>query len=74
MDEMEGAAAAVLRPSVAMPQDTARVQGIDLSKEGPLSVVQLTESFLTTGFQATNLGRAIQIVKEMVSQYAHIQD
>ncbi|MBN1175151.1 deoxyhypusine synthase [Candidatus Woesearchaeota archaeon] len=43
--------------------DWEPVKGYDF--EGTFDATKFFESFLTTGFQATDLGRAIQILKEM---------
>jgi hypothetical protein len=71
MDETaEAAAAAVFRPSAAMPDQSVKVCGLDFNNvQRPIKLTDLTDSFFQTGFQATNLGRAIGIVKEMVGCY-----
>ncbi|KAI9322213.1 deoxyhypusine synthase [Dichotomocladium elegans] len=58
-----GAEAAVLLQSVEMPEDAVLVQGPDFNKK--LSLTDLMSSYRTMGFQASALGDAIEIVKEM---------
>ena len=48
----------------------ASVQGFDFSKE--FNVKKFLESYGTTGFQATNLGKAITIVQQMRKEQATI--
>ena len=63
------ASTAVLKPSIPMPSRSTKIRGIDFNEyERPITVQQLTSHFLQTGFQATNLGRAIEIINNMVLQ------
>lgn len=55
---------AVLVQSTKMPEDTPRVHGYDFDKGVNLDA--LLESFLNTGFQATQFGRAVAEVRRMV--------
>lgn len=59
------AAEAVLQQSAPIPGDALIAKGLSFSS--PPSLEQLTESLLTTGFQATHLGRAIDVVNEMLN-------
>ncbi|KAL8447133.1 hypothetical protein Emed_004572 [Eimeria media] len=58
------AADAVLQQSAPLPGEAITVRGLDL--RSPPSLEQLTTSLLTTGFQATQLGRAIEVVNAML--------
>ncbi|KZW03823.1 Deoxyhypusine synthase [Exidia glandulosa HHB12029] len=57
------ASAAVLVQSEPLPDDAVAVQGP--SFESPLSLAQFLASYERIGFQATSLGRAIDIVNKM---------
>lgn len=59
-----GAAAAVLKRSEPLPETTISVQGPDLDKSSSLQ--DLLGSYERIGFQATSLGKAIEIVNRMV--------
>lgn len=59
-----GAAAAVLKRSEPLPETAISVQGPDLDK--PLSLEDLLRSYERIGFQATSLGKAVNIVNQMV--------
>jgi len=63
------AAVAVLKPSIPMPSSSVKIQGVDFNNysSSPITVQQLTSHYRQTGFQATNLGRAIEIINNMVS-------
>ena len=68
-DDATTAATAVLKPSIPMPSTSTKIQGVDFNNyEKPITVQQLTSHFLQTGFQASNLGRAIEIINNMVLQ------
>lgn len=56
--------ASVLTPSEAIPENAVHVKGPDFSK--PIDLAGLLTAYETIGFQATGLGRAIEIVEEMV--------
>ena len=60
------AASAVLVKSEPIPEDAIPVQGPDFDK--PLGLQEFLRSYETIGFQATSLGRAIDIVEKMVSR------
>ena len=60
------AAAAVLGASESLPEGSALVRGYDFEGEN-VDYDALFASYATTGFQATNFGKAIDIVKHMVS-------
>ena len=64
------AAAAVLKPSILMPSTSTKIRGVDFNEytNNPITVQQLTSHFLQTGFQASNLGRAIEIINNMVTR------
>ena len=59
------ATAAVLVQSAPVPKDAIPVQGPNF--ERPLGLQELLSSYERIGFQATSLGRAIEIVEKMVS-------
>lgn len=61
-----GASNAILLPSQPIPEDTLSVEGPDFDKNVDLD--GLLGSYERIGFQATSLGRAIQIVDKMVSK------
>lgn len=58
------ALAAVLKHSSALPPESAQVQGYDFNRG--VDYHALLEAYGTTGFQATNFGRAVQQVNAMV--------
>lgn len=57
-------ASAVLAESTSLPEGTQQCRGHDFETK-PNSIDSLLESFLSTGFQATNIGLAIQEVQRM---------
>uniref|UniRef100_A0A914RNM2 Deoxyhypusine synthase n=1 Tax=Parascaris equorum TaxID=6256 RepID=A0A914RNM2_PAREQ len=57
--DFEIAQDAVLRESVSMPADAPQICGYDFNKG--IDFAALMDSYLTTGFQATNLAKAIQV-------------
>jgi hypothetical protein len=62
------AATAVLKPSIPMPSTSTKIRGVDFNEyKTPITVQQLSSHFLQTGFQATNLGKAIEIINNMVT-------
>ena len=63
-NEAQSALDAVLLKSVEMPAGTPTVQGYDF--EGDLDLQKLLDSMLTSGFQATQLGRAVDEVNRML--------
>ena len=60
-----GASAAVLQHSEPIPDTAVHVQGPDF--DDVFNLENLLGSYERIGFQATSLGRAIQIVNRMVS-------
>ncbi|OBS74022.1 hypothetical protein A6R68_15433 [Neotoma lepida] len=60
------ALAAVLKHSSALPPESAQVQGYDFNRG--VDYHALLEAFGTTGFQATNFGRAVQQVNAMIEK------
>lgn len=58
------ALAAVLKHSSALPSESAQVQGYDFNRG--VDYHALLGAFGTTGFQATNFGRAVHQVNAMV--------
>lgn len=58
------ALAAVLKHSSALPFESAQVRGYDFNRG--VDYRALLEASSTTGFQATNFGRAVQQVNAMV--------
>lgn len=61
------ASAAVLQPSEPIPDSAISVQGPDLEKK--LSLQEFLKSYERIGFQASSLGRAIDIVNRMVRAF-----
>jgi len=55
---------AVLKRSEALAEDTPQVRGYDFNEGVDYS--RLFESYVNTGFQATNLGLAIREINKMV--------
>lgn len=55
---------AVLKPSCDLPDDVPKIKGYDFNQGVNLKAV--LDSFLTTGFQASSLGLAIQEINRMV--------
>ena len=58
--------AAVLQPSEPVPNTAVSVRGPDF--DANLSLQDLLKSYERIGFQASNFGKAINIVNRMVSQ------
>ncbi|MBI3190974.1 deoxyhypusine synthase [archaeon] len=61
MDKIEGAKEKILRKSEEI--DGVHVKGYDFS--GPLEIGKFIEAYKSTGFQASNLGKAVDIAKKM---------
>lgn len=61
----DGASAAVLQRSDPIPDTAVSVQGPNF--DAPLSLQGLLQSYERIGFQATSLGKAIDIINKMVS-------
>lgn len=55
---------AVLKRSEAIPEGTPQVKGYDFNNG--INYTKLFESYVNTGFQATNLGLAIKEINRMV--------
>lgn len=66
MSAPDSAQAAVFAASEQVPDDTPLVRGIDFGR-GQVTLDDLLSSLGTTGFQATELGRAIDVVNSMLS-------
>lgn len=66
--EPEIAKDAVLKRSERIPEGTPQVQGYDFNHG--IDYSKLLESYVHTGFQATNLGLAIKEINKMVSCFA----
>lgn len=62
--EPEIAKDAVLKRSERIPEDTPQVHGYDFNQG--IDYSKLLESYVHTGFQATNLGLAINEINKMV--------
>ena len=68
------AAAAVLVPSEPMPYDAVKVIGADFdrlkgdatSRGYGITVDELLASMYTTGFQGSSLGKAVEVIDQMV--------
>lgn len=60
------ATAAVLATSESLPEGTPVVRGYDFESES-VDYDALFASYVTTGFQATNFGKAIEIVNHMLA-------
>lgn len=58
------ARAAVLQHSSALPSESAQVRGYDFNRG--VDYRAMLDAFGTTGFQATNFGRAVQQINAMV--------
>lgn len=62
------AAAAVLKPSEAMPEGSQKVEELDFNKYHGRSVTveDLVGGMSNMGFQATSIGSAVKIIEDMV--------
>lgn len=65
--EPEIAKDAVLKKSEAIAEGTPQVKGYDFN-DG-IDYSKLFESYVNTGFQATNLGLAIREINKMVNKH-----
>lgn len=73
-EDQEKAAAAVLVESEPMPSDSVRVAGIDFDaiqqkareRGSGISIDDLVAAMYTTGFQASSLGKAVDVINHMV--------
>ena len=61
----------IYRESVPFPEDAHRVQGYDFNQG--VDHRALLQSYLKTGFQATNFGLAVQQINSMVTFVVHHQ-
>ncbi|KAM9392356.1 deoxyhypusine synthase [Pholidichthys leucotaenia] len=57
---------AVLKPSCELPEDMPKIRGYDFNQGVDLHAV--LKSYLTTGFQASSLGQAIQQINTMIEK------
>lgn len=67
--EQQSAKDAVLRKSEKLPDVTPIVKGYDWNNG--INYDQLLGSYLHSGFQATNLGLAIEEINKMVNYWTH---
>lgn len=58
------ASQAVLTPSCKIAEDTPKVTGYDFNNG--INYDEILKSFLTSGFQATNFGNAVEEINKMV--------
>lgn len=58
---------AVLKPSCDLPEDLPKIRGYDFNQGVDFQAV--LKSYLTTGFQASSLGLAIQEINHMVKNW-----
>lgn len=56
---------AVLQESVKLPESTPQVKGYDFNKG--VNYDSLLQSYISSGFQATNFGLAVEEIRKMVS-------
>ncbi|XP_076844759.1 deoxyhypusine synthase isoform X3 [Brachyhypopomus gauderio] len=64
--------AAVLKKSDGLPEDVPRIRGYDFNQG--LDHRALLNSFLTTGFQATNFALAVQEINKMIERRLEEED
>lgn len=66
-----GATDAVLKPSDPVPEGAIRVEGLDFEKFAGrnVTVAELVNGMSNMGFQASSIGKAVEIVDEMVCRY-----
>src|SRR5262245_29878776 len=66
--DVTAVASAILKPSLPMPSASMQIRGIDFNEHlhESVSVARLTGTFARTGFQASSLARAIEIINNMV--------
>ncbi|XP_033946035.1 deoxyhypusine synthase [Pseudochaenichthys georgianus] len=64
--DISNARKAVLKPSCELPEDTLKIRGYDFNQGVDLQAVM--DSFITTGFQASSLGLAIQEINQMIEK------
>lgn len=63
------AADSVLKPSDPIPSSSVQVDGLDFNQYAgrDITVAEMLSSMTNMGFQASNLGKAVDIVDRMVS-------
>jgi deoxyhypusine synthase len=72
-EHVETASAAVLKPSTLNVEDAVPVKGYAFEeKEGKVDYERLFDSFLTTGFQATQFAQAVNHINEMVTNQMNL--
>ncbi|XP_067088896.1 deoxyhypusine synthase isoform X2 [Osmerus mordax] len=57
---------AVLKPSSALPEDMPKIRGYDFNQG--VDHRALLQSYITTGFQASSMGQAIQEINKMIDK------
>ncbi|XP_048473745.1 deoxyhypusine synthase [Rhincodon typus] len=57
---------AVLKPSSTIPEGSLQVKGYDFNRG--INYQALMQSYLTTGYQATNFGQAVQQINSMIEK------
>ncbi|KAL0196850.1 hypothetical protein M9458_005390, partial [Cirrhinus mrigala] len=57
---------AVLKESMALPEDMPQIKGYDFNQG--VDHKALLQSFLTTGFQASSFGLAVQEINKMIEK------
>ncbi|CAI5443333.1 unnamed protein product [Caenorhabditis angaria] len=67
-NDLETAQGAVLVKSCKIPENSVKIQGIDFNNAENLTIRNLLKSYMSTGFQATHLAKAIEQVNEMLNQ------
>lgn len=67
-DAPAGATQAVLKPSDPVPEGASPVIGLDFDKyaQGDVSAAELVDGMVNMGFQASSVGKAAQIINQMV--------
>ncbi|KAJ3225869.1 Deoxyhypusine synthase [Clydaea vesicula] len=56
----------VLQKSTSMPENSVPIKGINFEKKKEITLSDILESYRTTGLQATNLNKAIEIINKML--------
>jgi deoxyhypusine synthase len=56
-----------------MPSTSTKIRGVDFNDyKTPITAQQLTSHLARTGFQASSLGRAVEIINNMVHSLSYI--
>lgn len=65
----EGAKAAVLVPSEAIPEDAKQVKGLEFDQyaDRDITAAELVENMATMGFQASAVAEAARVINDMVT-------